>query len=108
MLAKPAPEEVAEVVRRIESWRCVEPDERAALRRAVGMLPITDWEDRQRPVPDRPMRVAEVAALLNVSRSHVRDMIRAGTLRAIRLSDNPRSEFRVPESAVREFLDGAA
>lgn len=104
---QPYPDEVDDIVRAIRSWRCVTPEQRTALRTAVAMLPVTDWADREQPAPDKPLRVAEVAAILAVSKQHVRDLIRSGRLRAIRLSDNPRSEFRVPESAVRDYLDDA-
>lgn len=100
---------VDDVVRIIRSWNGVTADERAQLRAALSMLPIADnWDSRSRPIADRPLRVAEVAEILNVSRQHVRDMIKDGRLRGFRLSSNPRAEYRVLESTVRGLMGGAA
>jgi len=107
-LTDPAEPSVDEVVAAIRSWRGVSADQRAALRAAVAALPVVDWDTRDRPQPDRPLRVGEVAELLGVSRQHVRDMIRSGDLAAFRLSSNPRSEYRVLESTVRALIGGAA
>ena len=105
-VGQPHPDDVDDIVRAIKSWQCVTPDQRVALRAAVAGLPITPFTPAE-PI-ERPMRVAEVAGALRVSRQKVRDMIRAGDLPAYRLSSNPRAEFRVPESAVREFLAKAS
>jgi excisionase family DNA binding protein len=101
-VGQPHPDDVDDIVRAIKSWSVVTPDQRVALRVAVAGLTVTEYTPAA-PI-ERPMRVAEVAAALRVSRQKVRDMIRAGDLPAYRLSANPRAEFRVPESAVREFL----
>ena len=105
-IGQPHPDDVDDVVRSIRSWSVVTPDQRVALRAAVSRLTVTEFIPAE-PI-ERPMRVAEVAAALRVSRQKVRDMIRAGDLPAYRLSDSTRAEFRVPESAVRDFLASAA
>ena len=101
-IGQPHPDDVDDVVRSIRSWSVVSPDQRVALRSAVSRLTVTEFIPAD-PI-ERPLRVAEVALALRVSRQKVRDMIRAGDLKAYRLSGSPRAEFRVPESAVREFL----
>jgi len=99
----PTADEVGEVVARIRSWQCVEPDERVALRNAVAMLPLATRATTP-PVPDQPLRVAEVAQLLRVSDQTVRTMIKSGRLPGYTLSGRKGSEYRVNESAVRAFL----
>ncbi len=106
-IGQPHPDDVDDIVRAIKSWQCVTPDQRVALRGAVAGLVVTEFAYPTTPI-ERPLRVAEVAAALRVSRQKVRDMIRAGDLPAYRLSANPRAEFRVPESAVRDFLAKAS
>jgi excisionase family DNA binding protein len=105
-IGQPHPDDVDDIVRSIKSWSRVTPDQRVALRSAVAGLKVTEFVPA---VPiERPMRVAEVASALRVSRQKVRDMIRTGDLPAYRLSGSPRAEFRVPESAVRDFLSRAS
>ena len=105
-IGQPHPDDVDDIVRAIRSWSVVTPDQRVALRVAVAALTVTEYTHPE-PI-ERPQRVAEVAAALRVSRQKVRDMIRAGDLPAYRLSDSSRAEFRVPESAVRDFLAKAS
>jgi excisionase family DNA binding protein len=105
-VGQPHPDDVDDIVRAIRSWSVVTPDQRVALRTAVAGLTTTEFIPAE-PI-ERPLRVAEVAAALRVSRQKVRDMIRAGDLPAYRLSDSTRAEFRVPESAVRDFLAKAS
>ena len=45
----PTADEVGEVVARIRSWQCVEPDERVALRNAVAMLPLAARGEQSPP-----------------------------------------------------------
>lgn len=45
--------------------------------------------------------VAEVAAMMRVSKMTVYRMVRAGTIRSIRFGRS----YRVPQSAVRDYLD---
>lgn len=103
----PSDADVDDVVRHIRAWTAVTPQQRAAVRAAAATLSLTPTAPAPLPPVDRPLRVTEVAERLAVSRQHVRDLIKSGALRAIRLSGNPRSEYRVPESALAEFLDRA-
>jgi excisionase family DNA binding protein len=64
-----------------------------------------------RPVLDRPVRrpavtfltVAEVAAIMRVSKMTVYRLVHGGELAAVRVGRS----FRVPEPAVRDYLDDA-
>lgn len=64
-----------------------------------------------RPVADRPaprpavafLTVAEVAAIMRVSKMTVYRLVHGGELAAVRVGRS----FRVPEPAVREYLAGA-
>lgn len=97
---------VTAMVATMRSWRWVTPEQRSQLRAAVSMLPIIEASPRPKDPPiDRGMRVREVAGLLGVSTRTVHKLIHEGTLPGYRLSSNPGSEFRVPESEVRRFLE---
>ncbi|MGY1839415.1 helix-turn-helix domain-containing protein [Modestobacter sp. SYSU DS0903] len=64
-----------------------------------------------RPVQERPaprpvaafLTVAEVAAIMRVSKMTVYRLVHGGELAAVRVGRS----FRVPESAVREYLSDA-
>jgi excisionase family DNA binding protein len=94
----PTDAEVHALIAQMRSWRRVEPDQMAALRSAVADLGALDQH----------LRVIEVAAILRVSESTVRNLIKQGTLRAYTLSGRKGSEFRIPESAVTEYLQAVA
>jgi excisionase family DNA binding protein len=65
----------------------------------------------QRPAPERPapraaisfLTVAEVAAIMRVSKMTVYRLVHGGEMAAVRVGRS----FRVPEPAVREYLSGA-
>ena len=100
----PSDDEVMSVVARIRSWPCVEPDHRVALRAAVSALPLVERPYPVKPSADIPLRVRDVAAMLRVSDQTVRALIKSGRLPGYTLSGRKGSEYRVNESAVREFL----
>jgi excisionase family DNA binding protein len=101
----PSDDEVMSVVARIRSWPCVEPDHRVALRAAVSALPLVEHHYPTKPPPgETPLRVRDVAAMLRVSDQTVRALIKSGRLPGYTLSGRKGSEYRVNESAVREFL----
>jgi len=52
----------------------------------------------------RLWRVEEVADLLHCSPQTVRRLINVGHLRARRLSDRPRSEWRITDADLRAYL----
>lgn len=61
-------------------------------------------EDRDRPAPLSEVKfltVAEVAAVMRVSRMSVYRLIHSGELEAVRFGRN----FRVPETAVQAYLN---
>jgi excisionase family DNA binding protein len=75
-----------------------------AMRPAVGQ-PMTTAPVLQRPAP-RPvsfLTVTEVAAIMRVSKMTVYRLVHGGELSAVRVGRS----FRVPESAVRDYLTGA-
>ncbi|WP_158544623.1 helix-turn-helix domain-containing protein [Blastococcus sp. TBT05-19] len=64
----------------------------------------------QRPVAERPaprpvsfLTVAEVAAIMRVSKMTVYRLVHGGEMSAVRVGRS----FRVPETAVREYLSEA-
>jgi excisionase family DNA binding protein len=102
----PAPDDVefGYIMDRLRGWKWVTPEQRAQLRVAVGVMPLVETPPPPKPVIDQPLRVAAVAAALNVSRQQVRRLIKSGELRGYTLSDKKGSEFRVNESALREYV----
>jgi excisionase family DNA binding protein len=56
--------------------------------------------------PDILWTIKEVAARLRVAPNTVRNAIEAGHLGALRLPGKGRGIFRIPENAVREYLEG--
>jgi excisionase family DNA binding protein len=76
-----------------------------ALRPAIER-PAADGALMQRPAP-RPtvsfLTVTEVAAIMRVSKMTVYRLVHGGDLAAVRVGRS----FRVPESAVRNYLTGA-
>jgi excisionase family DNA binding protein len=80
------------------------------LRAAVASLPLIERVAPPANVTpiDRPLRVAEVAEILRVSNSTIRSLVKEGILRGYTLSGRKGSEYRIPESAVREYVDSVA
>jgi excisionase family DNA binding protein len=74
--------------------------------RPAGAQPMTGAPVAQRPAP-RPavsfLTVAEVAAIMRVSKMTVYRLVHGGELAAVRVGRS----FRVPEPAVRAYLSGA-
>ncbi len=72
----------------------------------IGQRPMTARPVAERPAP-RPavafLTVAEVAAIMRVSKMTVYRLVHAGELAAVRVGRS----FRVPEPAVREYLADA-
>ena len=79
--------------------------------RPMNMRPATAQPTAVRPVVERPaprpvvsfLTVAEVAAIMRVSKMTVYRLVHAGELASVRVGRS----FRVPEAAVREYLAGA-
>lgn len=70
-----------------------------------GVTPLAQHPVAARPAP-RPvsfLTVAEVAAIMRVSKMTVYRLVHGGELTAVRVGRS----FRVPEPAVREYLAGA-
>lgn len=103
--APPTDEHVQAIAAEMHSWQCVTPEQRYLLRAAVAALPLiaapppADWR-----AVERQLRVSEVADILRVAPSTVRNLIRAGRLTGYSLSPKKGSAIRVPESSVREYL----
>lgn len=74
----------------------------SSVRRQPGAVPLG-----QRPVVERPavsfLTVAEVAAIMRVSKMTVYRLVHGGELAAVRVGRS----FRVPEPAVRDYLTDA-
>jgi excisionase family DNA binding protein len=74
--------------------------------RPMGQRPMAAGPVVQRPAP-RPavsfLTVAEVAAIMRVSKMTVYRLVHGGEMAAVRVGRS----FRVPEPAVREYLSGA-
>ena len=74
--------------------------------RPMGMRPAAAAPMVERPAP-RPavsfLTVAEVAALMRVSKMTVYRLVHGGEMAAVRVGRS----FRVPEPAVRDYLAGA-
>ena len=70
-------------------------------------MPTSDLPRPDRPVGDlsqmRFLTVAEVAAVMRVSRMTVYRLVHAGDLASVRVGRS----FRVPERAVHDYLRGA-
>lgn len=101
----PSDDEVLAVVTHLRSWRYVEPHHRAQLRAAVAGLPLVPATARPQPNPERHYTVAQLVDMLGASASTVRALIKSGALAGYRLSSKPGSEYRVTDTALREFLD---
>ena len=79
--------------------------------RPLGMRPATAHPTAVRPVAERPaprpavafLTVAEVAAIMRVSKMTVYRLVHGGEMAAVRVGRS----FRVPEPAVRDYLAGA-
>lgn len=52
----------------------------------------------------RALKVDEMAQILSISRNSAYELVRSGRIRAIRVG----RIYRIPESAIDEFLDGTA
>lgn len=52
----------------------------------------------------RALKVEEMAQILSISRNSAYELVRSGRIRAIRVG----RIYRIPESAMDEFLDGTA
>jgi excisionase family DNA binding protein len=74
--------------------------------RPIGMRPAPGHPVPERPAP-RPaisfLTVAEVAAIMRVSKMTVYRLVHGGELAAVRVGRS----FRVPEPAVRDYLADA-
>jgi excisionase family DNA binding protein len=74
--------------------------------RPIGMRPAPGHPVAERPAP-RPaisfLTVAEVAAIMRVSKMTVYRLVHGGELAAVRVGRS----FRVPEPAVRDYLADA-
>ncbi len=67
----------------------------------AGDRPRGGSSDRQRPLAEVTfLTVAEVAAVMRVSKMTVYRLVHAGTLPAVRVGRS----FRVPEQAVHDYL----
>jgi excisionase family DNA binding protein len=87
----------------------------AGARPQPGMAPMAQRPMRQHPMPQHPMperpapravsflTVAEVAAIMRVSKMTVYRLVHGGEMAAVRVGRS----FRVPETAVREYLSEA-
>jgi excisionase family DNA binding protein len=82
----------------------------AGARPQPGMAPMAQRPMRQHPMPERPapravsfLTVAEVAAIMRVSKMTVYRLVHGGEMAAVRVGRS----FRVPETAVREYLSEA-
>jgi excisionase family DNA binding protein len=74
--------------------------------RPAGAHPMAGAPAMQRPAPRAAvsfLTVAEVAAIMRVSKMTVYRLVHGGELAAVRVGRS----FRVPEPAVREYLSGA-
>ena len=79
--------------------------------RPMAMRPATAHPSAARPVIERPapraavtfLTVAEVAAIMRVSKMTVYRLVHGGELAAVRVGRS----FRVPQPAVRDYLDDA-
>ena len=79
--------------------------------RPMGMRPATGQPMTAGPVVQQPaprpkvsfLTVTEVAAIMRVSKMTVYRLVHGGDLAAVRVGRS----FRVPESAVRNYLTGA-
>jgi excisionase family DNA binding protein len=77
----------------------------------MAQRPVTQHPMAVRPVTERPaprqavtfLTVAEVAAIMRVSKMTVYRLVHGGEMAAVRVGRS----FRVPEPAVREYLAGA-
>ncbi len=72
----------------------------------IGQRPVIARPVAERPVPRTAvtfLTVAEVAAIMRVSKMTVYRLVHAGELAAVRVGRS----FRVPEPAVREYLADA-
>jgi len=87
------------------------PGAGAPAQRPLGARPATAAPMAPRPVMERPapraavsfLTVAEVAAIMRVSKMTVYRLVHGGEMAAVRVGRS----FRVPEPAVREYLSGA-
>lgn len=59
------------------------------------------------PGDPRVFTVDEVGAVLRVHRQKVCELIHTGRLRAIRMGEGLRAPYRIPRSALEEFLEGS-
>lgn len=107
-LDPPTDFEIDEVVDKLRRWQYVEPEQRSKLRSAVAALPLIELVAAPVLQIERQYRVGEVAETLRVSTGTVRNLIKSGVLRAYTLSGRKGSEYRIPESSVREYLDTVA
>ena len=86
------------------------PGVRPVGQRPMAAPPATPHQTPARPMAERPaaravtfLTVAEVAAIMRVSKMTVYRLVHGGELAAVRVGRS----FRVPEPAVREYLAGA-
>ena len=85
--------------------------ERPLGQRPMGLRPAPAQPMTARPMAERPaprtaisfLTVAEVAAIMRVSKMTVYRLVHGGEMAAVRVGRS----FRVPEPAVREYLAGA-
>ncbi len=74
--------------------------------RPMALRPVTPHPVIERPAPRAAvsfLTVAEVAAIMRVSKMTVYRLVHGGDLAAVRVGRS----FRVPEPAVRDYLAGA-
>ncbi len=84
---------------------------RPAAPQPMTMRPAAPQPTAVRPMTERPaprpavsfLTVAEVAAIMRVSKMTVYRLVHAGEMASVRVGRS----FRVPESAVRQYLAGA-
>jgi excisionase family DNA binding protein len=91
--------------------RPVVPGAAPMAHRPLAVRPATASPTAVRPVTERPaprpavtfLTVAEVAAIMRVSKMTVYRLVHGGEMAAVRVGRS----FRVPEPAVRDYLAGA-
>jgi excisionase family DNA binding protein len=104
--APPTDAEVDDIVATLRAWPYVEPDHRVKLRAAVAGLPLIEHPPAPKLTPiDPPLRIKDVAELLRVSTGTVRRLLHEGLIEGYTLSGRPGSEWRIPESSVRAYLE---
>jgi len=109
--ARPVAPGAQSVARPVPAGVRLQPGHGPMGQRPMAMRPGTAHPTAARPVAERPapraavsfLTVAEVAAIMRVSKMTVYRLVHGGELAAVRVGRS----FRVPEPAVREYLDDA-